>query len=104
MRGLSRRWKALDPMREWKRADGETLYALHPLYIAMWEHYSQDSSLDPAAKLIGQRLGEIARGERRLPEGIAERIIEIDREQQASGCPDENIAGLVAALEGVNAR
>jgi hypothetical protein len=30
---------------------------------------------------------------------VAERIVELDRSQQARGCPDENVAGLVAVLQ-----
>jgi hypothetical protein len=85
--------------REWRRADGETLYALHPLYSAMCEHYAADLPFDSAVKVVKQRLQEIARGERRLPPAVGEQVIEIDREHQAGGCPDENIAGLVALLQ-----
>jgi hypothetical protein len=90
-------------MRHWKRADGETLFAVHPLYVAMEEHYAPDEPLD-AVEVVHQKLCEIARGERRLPKEVGDRIIEIDREHQADGCPDENIAGLVALMEKAGAR
>jgi hypothetical protein len=41
---------------------------------------------------------------RRLLPGMLDRILEIDREQQGSGCPDESIADFVALLRTAGAR
>jgi hypothetical protein len=99
-----KRWQPLSPMREWRRADGAELVAMHPLYAVMWEHYAPELEFDSAAKVVGRRLREIVRGERRLPEAVAGEVVELDREQRENGCPDENIAGLVALLREGGAR
>jgi hypothetical protein len=99
-RWIGRRAKPIETLREWQRADGETVYAIHPLYAALTQHYAPDLPFDSAMKVVSRRAWEIARGDRRLPEEVAEEIIEIDREHRASGYPDENIAGLVALLQG----
>jgi hypothetical protein len=89
------------PLRTWtRRADGETVYALHPLYVAMSKHYASGRPALERREVIERRLHEIILGERRLPESVAAEILELDRGDQASGCPDENISGLVALLQG----
>jgi hypothetical protein len=94
-----RRSRRVEPLREWRSADGEDVVALHPLYVALAEFYAYGQPLEPAVRIAKRRLREVVRGERQLPELVAERIVELDRSQQARGCPDENVAGLVAVLQ-----
>lgn len=81
------------PIREWVDLNGETRFALHPLTLALSRHYGDDSFEES-----GRRVGQIVTGERRLPDGVAEEMIEIDRVQRGAGGPDEDIAGLVELL------
>ena len=84
-------------LRRWKR-NGEERFALHPLYLAIHEHYSLAQS--PGARVErGLRLAqEIGSGERRAPEPLLERMLELDRSQRASGYPDENLEDLAQLL------
>ena len=66
---------------------------MHPLTLALSRHYGDDSFEES-----GRRVGQIVTGERRLPDGVAEEMIEIDRVQRGAGGPDEDIAGLVELL------
>lgn len=92
--------RPLDPIREWTGPDGEEWVGLHPLVQALAEFYTpSEHGLGEFAK-ASARLKEITRGERRLPDVVASRMLEIDREQQANGCPNENIAGLIVLLQG----
>jgi hypothetical protein len=62
-----------------------------------------DVSGRKALDIVDDRLVEIVRRERRLPESVAEQMLELDRRQRegANGYPeDENIAGLVELLRG----
>lgn len=91
----------LGPLRSWTNPDdGEEWVAIHPLYRAVLEHYQPAGRGLGRLQRVDRLLAEIARGERRPPRRMLDRVLEIDREQQANGCPNENLAGLVELLQG----
>jgi len=104
MRLRSKRQKPqpINPLREWVGLDGEERVALHPLYAGLGHFYAPDKSGLEGIRVCLDRLKEIATGERRLPDEVAQTMFEWDREQQANGCPDENIVGLVEVLRGAS--
>lgn len=96
---MTSRSKPFDPIREWTGADGEEWVGLHPLIQALAEFYAPgERGLETLGE--GRLQAEIVWGERRLPDVVASRVREIDRDQQANGHPDENLAGLIVLLQG----
>lgn len=97
---MTSRSEDLDPIREWTSADGTGWVAMHPLYAALSETLVPKSvrGID-AMRMLSRLLREIARGERRFSDSLAERVLEIDAEQRANGYPDENLGNLIKLLK-----
>ena len=99
--------RPLSALREFRSTNpehgGEIVYTIHPLFRALSEHYGSDDDDDDEHEMeaIQARIAEFAKGERRLPDGVAERTLEIDAEHQAEGCPDENLIGLIELMRDV---
>jgi hypothetical protein len=90
--------------RSWTK-DGHDFRALNPVHLAVGEYYMlQGLSLKDRVDRIDALVAEIRRGERRPLPGMLDRILEIDREQQASGCPDDHLVDLVTLLRTAGAR
>lgn len=85
----------LAPIRSWIGRDGDITYGIHPLLAAIRDRY--EARRLPEARRI---LDEILSGQRRLPASVIELVLEFDRAQQAEGCEDENILGLIELLRG----
>ena len=72
---------------------------MHPLYAALSEAWLPKSVRGAKAmKMLSRLLREIVSGERRFPDALAERVLELDAEQRANGCPDENLGNLIELL------
>lgn len=106
--------KPIDVLRKWDGPGGET-WAVHPLFLAMREAFfpgrakwSVGDDWLPAGRpsdwiaTLHRLLDEVARGERRFSKELGARVLAIDEEQRASGCPDENLPQLVELLEGAS--
>ena len=90
--------------RSWHK-DGIEHTALHPVHLAVSEYYMlQDLNLAERVRRIEGLVADIVNGTRRPLPGMLDRILEIDREQQLNGCPNENLVDLVALLRTAGAR
>ena len=90
--------------RSWTK-DGHDFRALNPVHLALSEYYMlQGLSLKERVDRVHGLVAEIVSGERRPLPGMLDRIIEIDLEQQANGCPDDHLVDLVALLRTAGAR
>ena len=96
---MTSRSESLDPIREWTAADGEEWVAMHPLYAVLSEAWLPKGVRGAKAmKMLSRLLREVLRGERRFGDVLAIRMLEIDAEQRANGCPDENLGNLIELL------
>jgi len=90
-----------DPVREWTDAAGEEWVAMHPLYAAIFETWVPKSVRGAEAmRMLSRLVQEIVRGERRFPDSLAERVLELDAEQRANGCPNYNLGNLLRERHG----
>jgi hypothetical protein len=82
-------------VREWE-SGGEHHFAIHPLYLALMEHYGLDG-FDELSK-GGRLLQEMVRGERRAPDTMLERMLALDLEQSDAGYPNDEQLHRIAQL------
>jgi hypothetical protein len=94
----------LPTFRTWTN-DGEEFRDLHPLHLAVSEYYAlQDLDLRDRVERVNRLIAEIGGGERRPLPGMLDRMLEIDRGQQAKGCPDEKLVALADVLRTAGGR
>jgi len=82
----------LEPFREWKDANGDDVFGIHPLYMVIGEEYGGQ------VEDICCRLQEFLGGERKWTYRLTRRMLEIDELQQAKGAPDDDLVGLALLL------
>ena len=72
---------------------------MHPMYAALSEAWVPASMRGvEAMKMLARLLLEVLSGQRHFPDAVAERMLELDAEQRANGCPDENLGNLIELL------